>query len=167
MSKTAGFILVVQPVFQAAFSPLAGKFADRVQTRFLPIVGMALTALGLFLFTLIKIETNLLSIFFGLFLIGCGWAVFVTTNMNDAMGTVDSQYYGNASGTIATIRQIGMMVSMALAMFIFSLYIGKSQVVPEHVDLFLKSVKTVFVCLTILCLTGLFALAFRGKAKRA
>jgi len=165
--KTAGFILVVQPVFQAAFSPLAGKFADRVKTQFLPIVGMVLTASGLFLFTLIEIETNMASIFFGLFLIGCGWAFFVTTNMNDAMGTVDSHDYGNASGTIATIRQIGMMVSMALTMLIFSLYIGKSQVAPEQLDLFLKSVKTAFVCLTILCLTGLLALAFRGKMKRA
>lgn len=164
--QTAGFILLVQPLFQAVFSPIAGKFADRFQTRLLSIMGVALTSVGLFVFTGISMETGFLTIFSGLLLIGCGWAVFVTTNTNDIMGTVESQYYGNASGTIATIRQLGMMVSMAVTMFIFSLYIGRSQVVPEQFGLFLQSVKTSFVVLTGLSFGGLLILVFRGKVEK-
>jgi uncharacterized membrane protein YtjA (UPF0391 family) len=85
--------------------------------------------------------------------------------MNDAIGSVDRKYYGTASGTIATIRQIGMMFSIAVTMFIFSLFMGRVQVTPEYYGVFLKSVKIAFLVLTILCFTGLLTLIFRGKIK--
>ena len=99
------------------------------------------------------------------FVVAAGWAFFIATNLNNAIGSVDRKYYGTASGTIATVRQIGMMFSIAVSMFIFSLFMGRVQVTPEYLALFLKSVKTAFWVLTVLCSTGLLTLVFRGKIK--
>ena len=163
--QRAGFVLVSQPLFQALLSPLAGRLVDRVRPHLLTLIGMSSATLGMLLFAFITIDTNLLIILIGLFLIGFGWAFFISTNMNDAIGSVDRKYYGTASGTIATVRQIGMMFSIAVTMFIFSLFMGRVQVTPEYYGLFLKSVKIAFLVLTILCFTGLLTLVFRGKIK--
>lgn len=163
--KQAGFVLVSQPIFQAFLSPLAGRLVDRVKPRLLSIIGMSSTTVGIFLFALITANTNLLIILCGLFLVGIGWAFFISTNMNDAIGSVDRKYYGTASGMIATIRQIGMMFSIALTMFIFSWFMGSVQVTPEHFGLFLKSVKIAFLFLAMLCFAGLLVLVFRERLK--
>jgi len=117
------------------------------------------------LFTFITVDTNLVVILIGLFLVGSGWAFFTSTNMNDAIGAVDKKYYGAASGMITTVRQIGMMSSIAVTMFIFSLFMGRVQVTPEYFDLFLKSVKMAFGVFAVLCFTGSLILIFRVKIK--
>jgi EmrB/QacA subfamily drug resistance transporter len=164
--QSAGFVLASQPIFQAILSPIAGRLVDRVKPHYLSFIGMSSATLGMLLFAFITINTHLFIILIGLFLVGSGWAFFTSTNMNDAIGSVDRKYYGAASGTIATVRQLGMMSSIAMTMFIFSLFIGRVQVTPEYFGLFLKSVKTAFGVLTVLCFTGLLTLVFRGKIKR-
>lgn len=163
--QKAGLFLVSQPLFQAVLSPLAGRLVDRVKPHLLSLIGMASATSGMLLFAFITVHTHPLVILTGLFLVGSGWAFFISTNMNDAIGSVDKKYYGTASGMIVTIRQIGMMFSIALAMFTFSLFMGRVQVTPEHLGLFLKSVKMAFVLLTVLCFSGLLSLVFRGKIK--
>ena len=160
--QKAGFVLVSQPLFQAILSPVAGRLVDRFRPHLLSLVGMASATLGILLFSCITTDTHLSQIVLALFLVGAGWAFFVSTNMNDAIGSVDKKYYGTASGMIATIRQIGMMLSVALAMLIFSLLMGETQVTPENVGLLLKSVKAAFFVLTMMCFMGLFALLYRG-----
>ena len=163
--QSAGFLLVSQPFFQAVLSPIAGKLVDRVKPQYLALIGMSLSMSGLFLFVFISAHTHILVILSGLFLIGSGLAFFISTNMNDAIGSVDRRYYGTASGMIVTIRQIGMMFSVALTMFTFSIFLGRAQITPEYYGLFLKSVKMAFILLTFLCLVGLTVLVFRKKLK--
>jgi nitrate/nitrite transporter NarK len=55
----AGIILVVQPVVQAMILPIAGKLSDRVESRIVASVGMALTAIGLFGLIFLTEETSL------------------------------------------------------------------------------------------------------------
>ncbi|MEJ2156187.1 MAG: MFS transporter [Desulfobacteraceae bacterium] len=52
--RTAGTILVAQPLVMAVFSPVAGRWSDRVEPRLIASAGMALTALGLVLFALFR-----------------------------------------------------------------------------------------------------------------
>jgi len=162
-AQKAGIVLVSQPFFQAVFSPMAGKLVDRVKPRRLALIGMSSATTGMLLFVFITTHTPLWVILSGLFLIGSGWAFFVPTNMNDAIGSVDRKYYGTASGMIATIRQIGMMFSVALTMFVFSLFMGKVPVTPEYLGLFLKSVRMAFMVLAMVSVAGLLTLVVSGK----
>ena len=81
------------------------------------------------------------------------------------MSSVEKKFYGVASGTLATMRLTGQMLSMGIAMLIFALYIGRVQITPEYYLLFVKSVKLIFAIFAILCFGGIFASLTRGKVR--
>ena len=162
-AEHAGFILVTQPVVQALFSPMAGKLSDRFEPRILASIGMAITAAGLCLFIFLSKGTSLAFIIGGQVLLGFGFALFSSPNTNAVMGSVENRYYGVASSTVATMRQVGMTLSMGIAAVLFAVYIGKVQITPEYYDAFLKSVKVAFIILSCLCVAGVFASLARGK----
>ncbi len=163
--QNAGFVLVSQPVVMAIFSPLAGRLSDRIEPRIVASIGMALTTIGLFLFTFLEGETPLAFIVASLILIGFGYALFSSPNMNAIMSSVDKRSYGVASGMVGTMRLIGQMLSMGIAMLIFALYIGRVQITPEHYLLFLGSMRVAFIIFAALCFGGIFASLSRGKLR--
>ena len=163
--QSAGLILVAMPAIQAIFSPLAGRLSDRIEPRVIASTGMALTTVGLVLFIFLNNETPLEFIIGTLLLIGFCFALFSSPNTNAVMSAAPQRAYGVASATVATMRQIGMLFSMAVAMLMFALYIGRVQITPEYYPLFLASMKTSFIIFAILCFGGIFASLARGKIR--
>lgn len=163
--QEAGLILIAQPTLQAICSPIAGRLSDKVEPRMVASVGMALTLLGLFSFVFLSQGTTVGFIILNLALLGLGFGLFSSPNTNAIMSSVNKRYYGVASATLGTMRMVGQMFSMGIAMLIFSIYIGKVQIAFQHDELFLKSVKTSFMVLSILCFGGIFASLARGKVR--
>ena len=141
----AGLILVSQPAVQAIVSPIAGRLSDRFEPRLFASAGMALTVVGLCLFIFLNEETALAFIIGALMLLGFGVALFSSPNINAIMSSVEDRFYGVASATQATTRQVGMTFSMGIAMLLFAVYIGRVQITPEYHELFLSSMKTAFI----------------------
>jgi len=162
---SAGLILVAMPAMQAIFSPLAGRLSDRIEPRIIASAGMALTTIGLIVFIFLNKETPLGLIIGNLLLIGFGIALFASPNTNAVMSSAPKAAYGVASATTATMRQVGMVLSMGIAMLMFALYIGRVQITPEHYPLFQQSMKTAFIIFAILCFGGIFASLARGKVR--
>ena len=117
----AGVVLIAQPIVMAVFSPLAGKLSDRIEPRMIASLGMALTTLGLILLALITHNTTLLYIVVSLMVLGFGFALFSSPNMNAIMSSVAKKYYGIASGSVGTMRVLGQVLSMGIATLIFAL----------------------------------------------
>jgi EmrB/QacA subfamily drug resistance transporter len=163
--ETAGLILLPQPVTQAFFSPLAGRLSDRIEPRIVASIGMLLTAAGLFLLIFLGEKTSETFIVWTLILLGLGFALFSSPNTNAVMASVEGRLYGVASGTIGTMRMMGMVLSMGITVLIFSLYIGKVRMAPEYYPALLKCTKVAFIFFTLLCLGGVFASLSRGKVR--
>ncbi len=163
--QEAGFILVFQPVVMALFSTFAGRLSDRIEPRIIASSGMASTAAGLLLFTFLNEHSSLAFIMTGLFLVGFGFALFSSPNTNAIMSSIERRLYGVASGTVATVRLLGQMLSMSIIMVIFGIFIGKVQISPDYYQPFLKSLKIVFVVFTTLCTGGIFASLARGNVR--
>jgi len=163
--ESAGLILVAMPAMQAIFSPLAGRLSDRIEPRLIASAGMALTTIGLVIFIFLSAETPLGLIIGNLLLIGFGFALFSSPNTNAVMSSAPNTAYGVASATLATMRQVGMVLSMGVAMLMFTLYIGRVQITPEYYPLFQQSMKTAFIIFAILCFGGIFASLARGKVR--
>jgi len=82
------------------------------------------------------------------------------------MSSAPRTAYGVASATLATMRQVGMVLSMAVAMLMFTLYnISDVQITPEYFPLFQQSMKTSFIIFAALCFGGIFASLARGKVR--
>jgi EmrB/QacA subfamily drug resistance transporter len=161
--QSAGLILVSMPIVQAVFSPAAGRLSDRIAPQILASLGMALTTIGLGLLTLLTQDTGIGFILVSLIILGFGFALFSSPNINAVMSSVGKRSYGVASATLATMRQVGMMFSMGIAMLIFSIYIGRVEITPEYYPVFVSSMKTAFVIFAALCFGGIFASLARGR----
>jgi MFS family permease len=163
--QQAGLVLIAQPIMQATFSPVAGRLSDRVEPRIVASTGMTITAAGLALLALIGPATPLWAIIACLLVLGFGFALFSSPNMNAIMSSVERRYYGVASGTTGTMRLVGQMLSMGIATLLFALYLGRVEITPEVYPLFLASMKTAFAVFAALCVGGIFASFTRGRIR--
>jgi EmrB/QacA subfamily drug resistance transporter len=161
----AGMVLIAQPIMMAAFSPLAGRLSDTIEPRIVASIGMAFTTAGLLLFTIIGPDTHLGFIITGLLLLGFGFALFSSPNTNAVMSSIEKRFYGVGSATLGTMRLVGQMLSMGIAMVIFAFSIGSARITPEYYPQFLTSIKTAFMIFSALCFGGIFASLARGKVR--
>jgi len=164
-AEKAGLILLSQPLVQTFLSPFAGRLSDRIEPRIVASIGMALTAAGLFLFIFLNEKTTIEFIVASLILLGFGFALFSSPNTHAVMSSVENRFYGVASGTIGTMRMMGMVLSMGMTVLIFSIVIGKVRITPEYYPLFLRCTKIAFTFFTVLCLGGTLASLARGKVR--
>jgi MFS family permease len=160
--QQAGLVLLSQPIMQAIFSPVAGWMSERVEPRVVASAGMAIDALGLFLFVLVGARTPLGVIVLLLMLLGFGFALFSSPNMNAIMGSVEPRLYGVASGSLATMRLVGQTFSLAMAALILALYLGSAPIAPAVYPAFAGAMRTTFALLGLLCVGGVFASMTRG-----
>jgi MFS family permease len=163
----AGLVILVMPVVQAIFSPLTGRLSDRFETRWLVSGGMALTMAGLLLLIFLDDGTQLAFIIVSLVILGLGFAFFSSPNTNAIMSSVDNKSLAIASATLATMRLIGQMMSMGIAMLIIAVIMGHVQIVPEFYPQLMTSVRVAFIVFTLLCFGGIFASLSRGSMKSA
>jgi EmrB/QacA subfamily drug resistance transporter len=161
--RTAGLVLIAQPVFQAVVSPVSGKASDRIDPRLLASGGMELTVVGLLALVFIQPETSLTWIILALIFLGVGFGLFSSPNTNSVMGSVGPRYYGVASATLATMRMVGQMFSLGLTMMIMSVVMGNVRITPENFPLFMKSLRLTFGLFAVLNFLGIFASLARGK----
>lgn len=165
--QQAGVLLVAQPVIMALFSSPAGKLSDRLEPRVVASLGMALSVLGLFLLTLLRVDTSHLVIVADLMLLGFGFALFSAPNTNAVMSSIEKKHYGVASATLGTMRLLGMMTSMGAVAMILALHIGKAAITPAVHLQFLRSTQAAFLLFGVLGIGGIFASLARGKVREA
>lgn len=163
--QSAGLVLISQPIVQAVFSPFAGRLSDRVEPRIVASIGMSLTTFGLVLFIFLNENSTLEFVVARLILLGFGFALFASPNTNAIMGSVEKRFYGLASGSVGTMRLLGMMTSMGIATVIFAIFIGRVQITIEYYPMFLKSMKAAFIVFSLLCFGGIFASLVRGRVR--
>lgn len=111
---TAGLMLIP---FGAAFmiiGPLSGRLSDRMGSRLLAPIGLAISALGLLGLATVTPETPywLLSAYMAL--MGGGSGFFVSPNTNAIMSAVEPHTRGAAAGILNMLNNTGQMLSIAI-----------------------------------------------------
>lgn len=162
--RDAGLILIVQSLMMAVVSFTSGKLSDKMSASFLATLGMFIIFVGLIGLCFIGESTSFYLIIILLVLIGFGFGVFSSPNMNILMSSVDKQYYGFASATAGTMRLVGQSLSMGIAMMSISLLIGNVKFsTTMHTEL-MYSMRITFIICSVLCLFGVYASSVRkGK----
>jgi len=113
--QKAGVILTAVPLLTGIISPISGTLSDKIGSRFLSSFGLAITALALFGLSQTSTETGLLPIVLLLSLVGLGSGLFQSPNTSAIMGIVPKHRLGVAAGLQATMRNIGMVLGVAMA----------------------------------------------------
>jgi MFS family permease len=160
--QKAGLVLVAQPIVMALASPFAGRLSDRSEPRVIASLGMALSAAGLLLFSLLGPDTDFPFIVGSLVLLGLGFGLFSSPNTNAVMCSVERKHLGVAAAALGTMRLTGQMMSAGMAMMIFALFMGRVPIRPSVYPQFLSSVRFAFAFFAALCVAGIFASLARG-----
>ncbi len=159
----AGMLLLVQPLTQALFSPIAGRMSDKFDPGRLASIGMGIITVGLLCLSFLTMQTTPRFIVIDLAFMGLGFALFSAPNTNAAMSAVDKAHYGIASSIFGTVRLLGQMSSMAIVMLAASIHMGKVKISAGNIDTFMQTIRTDFAIFTILCAIGIFFSLVRGK----
>lgn len=163
----AGFVLIWQPIVQAFLAPFTGWLSDKVEPRIVATIGMAMTAASLVLLSFIHAETTISHIVGNLVLLGFGFALFSSPNVNAVMGSVDKHQYSVGSAILASSRIIGQVFSMGFTVLVFSVFLGKAEINPSNYPAFLKSMKVLFILFAIFCVGSVAASLARGNVRKS
>ena len=113
-AAVTGWLMLGQPLMQAVLSPLAGRLSDRIGSRVLATSGMLLTAAGMVLLGTMPAEAGMPRVMASLAVVGVGLAAFSAPNTSAVMGSVGRRQLGLASAFLATMRVVGMALSVAV-----------------------------------------------------
>ena len=115
-----GLLLTPLPLTFALIAPFSGSLADRLGSRWLSPVGLAIACFGLFLLSQLNAHSSMLDIIWRLIVIGIGQGIFQSPNTRTIMGEAPRSAQGEASGLLATGRVIGQSLSIALVGTVFA-----------------------------------------------
>ncbi|HEX3044116.1 MAG TPA: MFS transporter [Bacillota bacterium] len=116
----AGLFMIVMPVTTMLISPISGTLSDRMDTRYLSSAGMAVIVFGMWMLSNLKADSSSLFMVAGLIITGLGIGWFQTPNNSAIMGSVPPFKRGVASGMLATMRNVGMVIGVALSGALFT-----------------------------------------------
>ncbi len=117
----SGLIIISFPLAVMVISPLSGILSDRIGTRWLAWAGMVITSAGIFLLSTLGSSSPYRTIILYLCVVGAGSGLFITPNNSAIMGSTDPDRRGTASAMISTMRNLGMVMGIALSGSIFTL----------------------------------------------
>jgi EmrB/QacA subfamily drug resistance transporter len=141
---SAGYTMAIPFLCLFFLSPFSGALSDRIGTRALCTIGMTILAVSLFFMSQLSASATFYSLAWRLILVGIGTSIFLPPNSNVVMSALPPNRRGIASGTVATARNIGMMIGVAQAGLIFNLvYRIKSG--GETLTLYNKSMEPYFM----------------------
>jgi EmrB/QacA subfamily drug resistance transporter len=162
-ARTAGLIMISQPMAMTLLSPIAGKLSDKKNPGVIASIGMGIIALGLILLCFINSGTPIYIIILLLLILGIGFGLFSSPNSNAIMSSVEKKHLGVASGAVGTMRMVGQMMSMGIAMMLIALYIGKNQIHISTYPGLISAMRTGFLIFSILSVLGVFASLARNN----
>jgi EmrB/QacA subfamily drug resistance transporter len=110
----AGLMLIP---FGAAFmiiGPISGRLSDRVGSRLLAPIGLAVSAVGLLGLATVTPTTPYWLLALYMALMGGGSGFFVSPNTNAIMSSVEPHTRGAAAGILSMLNNTGQMLSIAI-----------------------------------------------------
>ena len=162
--RLAGLVLLCQPVMQVIASPVAGRLAERFAPAKLATVGMLVSSAGLLACAAtIGPDASLWLLGLELAVIGTGFGIFITPNSTAIMGSVQKRQFGLASGMVASMRTLGMAVSMTSVTLIFALLMGEAAIGPDTLPAFLTSMRIGLTAFAAYSCLGVILSFLRGK----
>ncbi|HQH22562.1 MAG TPA: MFS transporter [Thermoleophilia bacterium] len=108
-----GLVMSAFPLAVMVVAPFSGSLSDRVGTRTLASAGAATCALALLLMSRLTPVAAPADVAWRLALFGLGTGVFQSPNNSAVMGSAPPQQLGVASGILATVRNVGMVLGVA------------------------------------------------------
>jgi MFS family permease len=118
----AGAAFLPMTVLITFIAPVAGRFSDRIGSRWLMGAGMILLGGSLLILSRLDVHSSYWNIFPGLVLGGFGMAMSMTPTTAAVMGSVPVNKAGVGSAVLNSMRQVGGSLGIAVMGAILATY---------------------------------------------
>ncbi len=116
-----GLLLTPQAISMILFSPVGGWLADRFGTNWPAAIGLFLGTLGLTLMAFLNSASSYTDIVVALSVFGLGMGLFTSPNNVSVLESVPIEKSGLTGSLIATVRNFGRVVGVALTVLFLQL----------------------------------------------
>lgn len=113
-TRQSGLLLAVVPMALGVMAPLAGSLSDRLGTRPITVVGLAVLLVGYAAVSTLSVKTTALGYALRFIPVGLGMGIFQSPNNSAIMGAAPRERLGIASGMLALTRALGQTTGIAL-----------------------------------------------------
>jgi EmrB/QacA subfamily drug resistance transporter len=137
-------------------APVAGKFSDRVGSRWLMGVGMILLSASLFTFSRLDAASDFWNLFPGLIIGGFGMGLVMTPTTAAAMGSVAIDKAGVGSAVLNSMRQVGGSLGIAVMGAIVASEVKAAPGTPQAAAGFVTGFQHALVVASLIALSGAF-----------
>ncbi len=135
-------------------APFAGKYSDRVGSRWLMGIGMVLLAGSLFIFSRLDASSDFWNILPGLIVGGFGMALVMTPTTSAAMGSVPVDSAGVGSAVLNSMRQVGGALGIAVMGAIVAASVHAVPGTPESATQFVTGYQHALTVAALIALAG-------------
>lgn len=171
-ASKAGIMLIPMEILVFVLSPISGRLSDRLGSRSLSSLGLALNAFALMWFSTLTERSSYGAVQVSLMLFGFGRALFASPNTSSVMGCVPADKRGVANGIRMTLNQTGLVLSVPFSLLLMTLVmpydrlshiVSSSQLVAlNEVPIFLKAVNRACFLLGVVTLLAIIPSMLRG-----
>jgi EmrB/QacA subfamily drug resistance transporter len=125
-------------------APIGGRFSDRVGVRIPATIGLTLTSLTIFSFTLLKPVASDVDILWRQVVLGIGISLFNPANNSAIIGSLPREKVGLASSFLALSRNLGMVIGVAFAEMVIAFRLPVTPLERAKASLSLESIQDVW-----------------------
>lgn len=112
--RSVGLLMAVVPIVLTILGPISGTLSDRLGTRPVSLVGLALIVFGYLSLSRLSVSSTPLQFVLLLLPVGLGMGTFQSPNNTSIMSAVPRTRLGVASGMLSMTRTLGQLVGIAL-----------------------------------------------------
>lgn len=158
--QTTGLVLTAIPLLTGVVAPVSGTLSDKIGSRLLSSLGLAVSAIALFGLSYTSASSGLIPVAALLSAMGLGSGMFQSPNTSALMGAVPRHQLGVASGSQATARNIGMVLGVAIAGAVVATFAPGGDSDPH----LLSAIHLAFIVGGIIAAIGVITSLVRGAA---
>lgn len=172
-----GFVLLPNAISRIIMGPVSGRLSDRYGWRPFNIIGLLLSAAGLFTLAALTASSSVLIVLIGVTVQSVGSGLFQSPNSASIFSAADSGRHGVVAAFVNLSRNSGNVTGVAIATSIVTAVMASGgfesnidavlDAGPNSgiLDSFMTGLKTAFFCMAILQVIGAVASAFKSDPK--
>lgn len=160
--QKVGIVFLAVPLVMSVISPVSGWLSDRTNSYILSSIGIGFATISIMSLGYLSSDSSFTDVALRLSLLGLGMGLFQAPNNSIIMGSLPKEQLGIAAGTLGTMRNMGMVIGVAVSGAVFSTryaYYGgvDSSFQPAYHDTYIVS--------AIICGIAMLTSLVRTRAK--
>jgi EmrB/QacA subfamily drug resistance transporter len=118
--EMVGIVFLAVPIVMSVISPVSGWLSDRANSYILSSIGVGIASISILALSFLSKSSGFIDVTSRLALLGLGLGLFQAPNNSIIMGSLPKEQLGIAAGTLGTMRNMGMVIGIAVSGAVFS-----------------------------------------------